>query len=183
MKATSPERNVVTGNSGVIVATLLVLWPIGPTLRAQGADPTTLRPTDVVVTINNDTHYDGTYRAHGISRVCGKLDLMMPHRVNSFVVEFPDDEPNLAVRALSFDADTLAPGSTITSFYLSVGIRTPEGGTPPAFVVRAREPKFAEPGTATRVSAAGRDSLIVTGVATSGTRVKVRATVVCQPKP
>jgi hypothetical protein len=183
MMTTSPETTVGARRPGSIVAALLVLAPLRASLLAQAVDPTTLRPTDVVVTISNDTHYDGTYRAHGISRVCGKLDLMMPHRANSFVVEFPDAEPDLAVRALSFDADTLASGSTITSFYLSVGIRTPEGGTPPAFVVRAREPRFAEPGTATRATAASRDSLTVSGIATSGTKVRVRATVVCQPKP
>ena len=183
MKQTIPEANQAARHRGTIVAALLVLAPVGPGLLGQAVDSTTLRPTDVVVTISNDTHYNGTYRAHGMSRVCGKLDLMMPHRANSFVVEFPDDEPNLAVRALSFDADTLAPGSTTTSFYLSVGIRTAQGGTPPVFVVRAREPRFAEPGTAIRAKVAGRDSLTVDGVATSGTKVGVRAIVVCQPKP
>lgn len=183
MKTTIPEANAAARSRGPIVAALLVLAPVGPGLLGQAVDSTTLRPTDVVVTITNDTHYNGTYRAHGISRICGRMDLMMPHRANSFVVEFPDDEPNLDVRALSFDADTLASGATISSFYLSVGIRTPAGGTPPAFVVRAREPRFAEPGTATRVTAASRDSLTVDGLATSGTKVRVRATVVCQPKP
>lgn len=183
MRTTISEAKAPAPDRGPIVAALLVLAPIGPGLLGQAVDSTTLRPTDVVVTISNDTHYDGTYRARGISRICGKLDLMMPHRANSFVVEFPDDEPDLDVRALSFDADTLLPGSTIASFYLSVGIRTPEGGTPPAFVVRAREPRFAEPGTAIRAKLAGRDSLTVDGIATSGTRVGVRAIVVCQPKP
>ena len=183
MKTPMPEAKDAGRHGSPIVAALLWLVPVGPGLLGQAVDSTTLRPTDVVVTISNDTHYNGTYRARGMSRVCGKLDLMMPHRDNSFVVEFPDDEPNLDVRALSFDADTLAPGSTTTSFYLSVGIRTAQGGTPPAFVVRAREPRFAEPGTAIRAKAASRDSLTVDGVATSGTKVGVRAIVVCQPKP
>ena len=118
--------------SGVTVSFLLVC---AEPLPGQAVDPTTLRPTDVVVVINQDAHYDGTYRASGISRICGKLDYMMPHRANSFVVEFPDDEPNLAVRALSFDADTLSAGGSTASFYLSVAVRTASGGTPPAFVV------------------------------------------------
>ena len=180
---TIPEAKEAARRRGWIVTALLVLAPASPGLLAQAVDSTTLRPTDVVVTIRNDPHYNGTYRARGMSRICGKLDLMMPHRVNSFVVEFPDDEPNLDVRALSFDADTLAPGSTTTSFYLSVGIRTAQGGTPPAFVVRAREPRFAEPGTAIRAKVASRDSLTVDGIATTGTKVRVRAIVVCQPKP
>ncbi len=118
-----------------------------------------------------------------MSRVCGKLDLMMPHRANSFVIEFPDDEPNLEVTSLSFDADTLAAGATTSSFYLTVSIRTSTGGTPPAFVVRAKPPQFNEPGTAERIKRASQDSLSVAGLATKGTKVEVEATVVCQPKP
>ncbi len=172
-----------------LMARLLGLLVVGGLFGAahpvhgQVVDSTTLRPTDVTVIIDKDTYYNGTYRAHGISRVCGKLDLMMPHRVNSFVVEFPDDEPNLAVRSLSFDADTLAADSTVTSFYLTVGVRLPNGGTPPAFVVRAKQPQYKEPGTAVRTKKASRDSLEVTGTATSGTKVDVKATVVCHPKP
>jgi hypothetical protein len=169
-----------------IAASLVVLAGLvgaANPIHGQVVDSTTLRPTDVTVIIDNDTYYNGTYRAHGISRVCGKLDLMMPHRANSFVVEFPDDEPNLDVRSLSFDADTLAAGSTITSFYLTVGIRLPNGGTPPLFVVRANKPQYNEPGTALRTKKASRDSLEVAGTATSGTKVDVKATVVCHAKP
>lgn len=169
---------------------LVLLAMVGATLAGvpralggQGVDSTTLRPTDVVVKISGDRSYDGTYQAAGISRICGKLDLMMPHRANSFVVEFPDDEPNLAVSEVSFNADTLRAGSTTQSFYLSVTIRTPSGGRPPSYVVRANQPQYGEPGTARRVKGASRDSLIVQGIATKGTKVKVEATVVCQPKP
>lgn len=166
------------------IALLAILGPAGPgLLSGQAVDSTTLRPTDVVVLIRNDPHYDGVYRAHGISRVCGKLDLMMPHRANSFVVEFPDDEPDLEVLSLTFDADTLAPGATTNSFYLRAAVRTSSGGTPPAFVVRAREARFGEPGTADRVKSRSQDSLSVVGTATTGTKVDVRVTVVCRPKP
>lgn len=166
----------------IAVVALGVLFLCAEALPGQSADSTTLRPTDVVVVINRDTHYDGTYRAYGISRVCGKLDYMMPHRANSFVVEFPDDELNLAVRSLSFDADTLSAGGNTASFLLTVAVRTPSGGTPPAFVVRAKQPTYKEPGTAMRTKAAGRDSLAVQGIATSGTKVDVKVTVVCHPE-
>jgi hypothetical protein len=151
----------------------------------QVVDSTTQRPTDVVVTIANDSRtYDGVYRASGMSRICGKLDLMMPHRANSFNVEFPDTEPNLAVPSVQFDADTLAPRDTTNSFYLSVGIRTPSGGTPPLYVVRAKEePKYGEPGTAIRAKANSRDTLTVVGIATKGTKVTVKMTLICHPKP
>lgn len=150
---------------------------------AQVVDSTTLRMTDVVVTIINDNQtYDGSYKASGMSRICGKLDLMMPHRANSFNVEFPDDEPNLAVRAVQFDADTLAAGDSTNSFYLSVGIRTPSGGTPPHYVVRAKQAQYGEPGTAIRTKVASRDALDVVGIATKGTKVRVKLTLVCHPK-
>jgi hypothetical protein len=167
----------------IAAAALGFLFICAEPLPGQAADSTTLRPTDVVVVINRDTHYDGTYRAFGISRVCGKLDYMMPHRANSFVVEFPDDEVNLAVRSLTFDADTLSAGDSTGSFHLNVAIRTTSGGTPPAFVVRAKQPTYKEPGTAKRTKAASRDSLVVAGIATSGTKVDVKVTVVCHAKP
>lgn len=169
------------------VAQLAVIASVGAprSAAAQVVDSTTQRPTDVVVTIGNDSRsYDGVYRASGMSRICGKLDLMMPHRANSFNVEFPDMEPNLAVPSVQFDADTLFPGDTTNSFSLSVGIRTPSGGTPPLYVVRAKEePKYGEPGTAIRAKAASRDTLTVVGIATKGTKVTVRMTLVCHPKP
>jgi hypothetical protein len=148
---------------------------------AQASEAVNQRPTEVTVTITNDTHYDGRYTARGMSRVCGKLDLMMPHRVNSFTVEFPDDEVNLPVRMVSFDSDTLPAGSTTKNFLLNVGVRTPSGGTPPQFVVRAKEPQYGEPGTATRTSAGGVETLKITGIATSGTKVRVEMTIICQP--
>lgn len=162
----------------------VVLTSAPAALGGQAVDSTLLRPTTVVVSILGDVQgYDGVYRATGISRICGKLDLMMPHRANSFVVEFPDMEPNLDVSSLSFNADTLAAGSTTSSYYLSVIVRTPTGGRPPAYVVRASQPQYGEPGSAQRLKVAGRDSLRLEGVATKGTKVKVAATVVCQPIP
>ena len=162
----------------VIIATVVAR----STVAAQ-VDSTTVRRTEVIVTIGNDNPTnDGVYRSTGTSGVCGKLDLMMPHRANSFHVTFPD-EPNLAVASVEFDADTLPPGVTTNSFYLSVGIRTATGGAPPAYVVRAKEePKYGEPGTAVRIKVASRDTLRVRGTATKGTKVNVTMTLICHPK-
>ena len=168
--------------AAVLAAAISVLAPTATV--AQVVDSTTLRPTDVTVNIGNDPRYSGTYRAKGMSRICGKMDLMMPHRGNAFSVEFPDDEPNLAVSNVSFDADTLPPGPTTNSFSLSVSVRTPSGATAAAFVVRAKdEPKYGEPGTAVRVKVASRDTLRVVGTATSGTKVSVSMILICHPKP
>lgn len=152
--------------------------------RAQGPDSTRLRPTVVVVKISNDptAEYNGTYRASGTSTKCGLADYGYPHRRDSFAVMFPDDTNTIAVTSVNFDADTLKSGTTVNSFYLSVGIRIGQSGTPPDYVVRAKEPQYQEPGTATRVKTSnGSDSLTVKGIATKGTKVNVEMTLVCRP--
>ncbi len=53
---------------------------------------------------------------------------------------------------------------------------------PAAYFVRANQPQFSEPGTATRTRTKnGADSLTATGTATKGTKVEVEMTLVCQP--
>ncbi len=179
-----PGRLLVRARRSIGSGLVLVAVGTGNPLHGQATDTTALRLTDVVVTINNDTYYDGVYRAQATSIACGKLDYMMPHRANAFVVEFPDEtNTTLAVAGLTFDADTPSPGTITNSFYLKVTVRTPSGGTPPAFVVRANKPAFAEPGTAERFKAASRDSLVIVGKATSGTKVDVRVIFVCHPQP
>jgi hypothetical protein len=163
---------------------LISLAGMGAPARAQSPDSTLLRPTMVIVRISNDPtpDYNGTYRASGVSTKCGLADYGYPHRLNSFAVMFPDDTVTIAVPSVNFDADTLKSGTTVHSFYLSVGIRVGQHGTPPAYVVRANQPEFQEPGTATRTRTAnGADSLTVRGTATKGTKVDVEMTLVCQP--
>jgi hypothetical protein len=167
-----------------VTVCLIALTGVVPPAMAQRPDSTLLRPTVVIVTISNDptSGYNGTYRASGISTKCGLADYGYPHRLNSFAVMFPDDTATIAVTSVNFDADTLKAGTTVNSFYLSVGIRVGQRGTPPAYVVRANEPQFNEPGTATRTRTSnGSDSLTVKGTATTGTKVKVELTLVCQP--
>ena len=163
-----------------LIALTLVVTPA----KAQRPDSTLLRPTTVIVKISNDPNsdYNGTYRASGVSTKCGLADYGYPHRLSSFAVMFPDDTTTIAVTSVNFDADTLKSGTTVNSFYLSVGIRVGQHGTPPAYVVRANQPQFNEPGTATRSRTSnGSDSLTVKGVATKGTKVDVEMTLVCQP--
>jgi len=169
---------IVLATAGLVRATLS-----SQSATAQVVDSTTLRPTEVEVTIANDRENDGTYRAKQVSPKCGKLDMMMPHRANSFNVQFPDDDTKLAVRTVTFDADTLPPGGSTPSFQLTVGVRTPDGGTPELYVVRAREPQYDEPGKANRTKTAGTDVLTLDGVASKGTKVRITMRIVCYPKP
>lgn len=149
-------------------------------LDAQSGDSPYRRQTAVTVIITNDRLYSGEYVAQGVSRVCGKMDLGFPHRARSFTVEFPDDEPDLKVRSVSFNSDTLPPGSSTSSFYLAVGVRVGERGTPPLYVVRANEPQFKEPGTASLMNDKGVTTLTVEGTAALDVQIKVK--VVCSPK-
>jgi hypothetical protein len=153
--------------------------------EAQAPDSTMLRPTDVTLTVSNDTRLNGVYRSSGIATKCGLADYGYPHRANSFAVEFPDDPSAtpMEVNGVTFDADTLASGTTRSSFYLSAKLNTPRVGQPPALVVRAREPQYDEPGTVTRVTAGGTDTLRIIGTATRGTKVRLEMTIVCGPRP
>jgi hypothetical protein len=167
-----------------VTVCLIALTGVVSPAGAQRPDSTLLRPTVVVVKISNDptADYNGTYHASGISTKCGLADYGYPHRLNSFAVMFPDDTGTKAVTSVNFDADTLRSGTTVNSFYLSVGIRVGQHGRPPDYVVRANQPQYKEPGTATRTRTAnGSDSLTVKGTATKGTRVDVEMTLVCQP--
>lgn len=162
----------------------VVLTGLVASAQAQQPDSTLLRPTVVIVKIANDPDatLNGTFRASGVSTKCGLASYGYPHRVNSFAVMFPDDTGTKAVPAVNFDADTLASGTTVNSFYLAVGIRVGEHGTPPLYVVRAKQPEYKEPGTATRSRTSnGSDSLTVRGKATKGRMVDVEMTLVCQP--
>jgi hypothetical protein len=169
---------------GRMTLSLIALTGVVAPAKAQRPDSTLLRPTVVIVKISKDpaSNYNGTYRASGMSTKCGLADYGYPHRLNSFAVMFPDDTATMAVTSVNFDADTLKSGTTVNSFYLSVGIRVGQHGTPPAYVVRANQPQFNEPGTATRTRTSnGSDSLTVKGAATKGTKVDVDMTLVCQP--
>ncbi len=152
--------------------------------QAQKADSTLLRPTNVTVQIDSDPNsvYNGSYSASGISIKCGLADYGLPDRLNSFAVMFPDDTATIAVTSVNFDADTLASGTTVNSFYLAVGIRVGKTGTPPLYVIRANQPQYGEPGTAVRSSPRkGVDSLEVAGLASKGRKVSVKMTLVCDP--
>lgn len=168
----------------ISIAALIVVGAIGRA-AAQAPDGTLLRPMEVTLRVSNDPRLNGVYRSSGIATKCGLADYGYPHRTSSFAVEFPDDPSAtpMEVNGVTFDADTLASGTTTPSFYLSAKLKTPRVGEPPALVVRAREPEYDEPGTVTRVTAGGTDTLRIVGTATSGTKVRLEMTLVCRPRP
>jgi hypothetical protein len=162
-----------------LVALLVAAGLTGRRGEAQASDSEHLRPASVTVTIENDRLYSGTYTATGVATVCGKVTLGFPNRENAFTVEFPDEETP-QVRTLSFDAESLRPGTSTARFHLAVGVRIGERGAPPQYVVRADEPRFNEPGTASLIDEKGSTTLSVTGTAALG--VVVRAKITCNAK-
>lgn len=163
---------------------LVILAGLAPRLPAQRPDSTLLRPTSVMVKISKDptSAYNGIYAATDVSTKCGLADYGYPNRLHSFAVMFPDNQVTLAVTSVNFDADSLMAGDSTGSFYLDVGIRVGQTGTPPGYVIRAKEIQYGEPGIArlTRLPG-GADSLHVFGVATKGTKVDVEMWLVCAP--
>jgi len=167
------------------LASLALVAGLAAPAGAQRTDSTLLRPTRVIVRISNDADvlYNNVYRAQGVSTKCGLADYGYPHRANSFAVMFPDDPTSiLEVTSVNFDADTLPAGATRNSFYLAVGIRVGQTGTPPLYVLRANDPQYNEPGTVSRVrTVGGVDSLTLVGTATKGTKVRVEMVLACDP--
>lgn len=145
---------------------------------AQPRDTIHLRPVDITLTIANALTYQGTYQASGISRGCGNMVLSMTGDEKAFNVEFPS-EGDFEITDLSFSADTLVPGTTTDKYYLSVSLKTKDGGRPPSFVIRANEPRFNETGRATLSVEGGTARLTVEGRNYLG---PLQMTVVCKPK-
>jgi hypothetical protein len=144
-------------------------------------DPNAQRPTDVTVVIGNSRMSAGTYRTSAPSRVCGELPAEMNFSGKaSFVVEFPD-AVNVEVTNVTFASNALV-GKTTTSgsFRLSVGVKRADGGQPPQYVLNTDPPSPRATGTATRTTAAGTDTLKVTGTNEVGETIEL--TVVCKPR-
>src|SRR5262245_27466334 len=169
--------------AGTMTLCLITVAAVVTPAKAQKPDSTLVRPTKVIVKITNDPDpWNGTFTASGVSTKCGQADYGYPHRQNSFAVIFPDDCATGTVTSVNFDADTLKSGTTVHSFYLAVGTRIGQRGAPPLYVVRANQPQYGEPGTATLTKTSkGSDSLTVKGVASKGRKTDVEMILVCQP--
>lgn len=175
---------MLSARSAVTSIAALFVGGVFAGAEAQAPDSTMLRPTEVTLKVSNDPRLNGVYRSSGVSTKCGLADYGYPHRLNSFAVEFPDDPSARPMEVrVTFDADTLASGTTRSSFYLSARLDTPRTGQPPALVVRANQPQYDEPGTVTRTTADGTETLTIVGTATSGTKVRLEMTLVCRPRP
>ena len=166
--------------SSQLAAVALALLGATPAVRAQAPDTSSQRPTDVTLIMGNSRTYAGSYRASGMSRICGYGPLRdMAGFVDGFTLMFPDGE-DLEIIDINFNADTLPVGRTTPSFYISISLKAKQGGTPAAYVVRANEPRFKETGTATLTAQGGTATLRVKGTNDMGETMDMTA--VCKPQ-
>lgn len=166
--------------SSQLAAVALALLGAAPAVSAQAPDTSSQRPTDVTLIMGNSRTYAGSYRASGMSRICGYGPLRdMAGFVDGFTLMFPDGE-DLEITDIDFNADTLPVGKTTPSFYISISLKAKQGGTPAAYVVRANEPRFKETGTATLTAQGGTATLRVKGTNDMGETMDMTA--VCKPQ-
>lgn len=166
--------------SSQLAAVALALLGATPAVRAQSPDTSSQRPTDVTLIMGNSRTYAGSYRASGMSRICGYGPLRdMAGFVDGFTLMFPDGE-DLEITDINFNADTLPVGKTTPSFYISISLKAKQGGRPAAYVVRANEPRFKETGTATLTAQGGTATLRVKGTNDLGETMDMTA--VCKPQ-
>jgi hypothetical protein len=166
--------------SSQLAAVALALLGATPAVSAQTPDTSSQRPTDVTLIMGNSRTYAGSYRASGMSRICGYGPLRdMAGFVDGFTLMFPDGE-DLEIIDINFNADTLPVGRTTPSFYIAISLKAKQGGTPAAYVVRANEPRFKETGTATLTVQGGTATLRVKGTNDMGETMDMTA--VCKPQ-
>jgi hypothetical protein len=167
-------------HSSQLAAVALALLGATPALGAQVPDTSSQRPTDVTLVMGNSRTYAGSYRASGMSRICGYGPLRdMAGFVDGFTLMFPDGE-DLEITDINFSADTLPVGKTTPSFYIAISLKAKQGGRPAAYVVRANEPRFKETGTATLTAQGGTATLRVIGTNDMGETMDMTA--VCKPQ-
>jgi hypothetical protein len=135
------------------------------------------RPSTVTVTIaGNTTGANGTHTATGTTRVCGNALLNLTGNPNGFNYEFPfegEHDPE----DVSFSAENLLPGTTTSTFYLSLGIVTNQI-TPS--IIADPGGTAGDAGTATRTEAGGTTTLVIH--ATNNRSETIDLTATCGPR-
>jgi hypothetical protein len=121
---------------------------------------------------------DGSFTASGVSGICGVVpkEASLTGEAN-FVIEFPNDAPTGTITSISFGSKQLVGGVTkATAFRLNVGVRTADGGRPPAYVLNTDAPNGKASGIATLAEEKGVTTLGVTGQDAMGESISLTVT-------
>lgn len=129
----------------IAVASLLVAESSLPMAIIGQQHPFNERPADVTVVMSTSRKkYDGTYRLSEVARVCGEVpkDLNFAG-VPAFLVQLYPDSGQGEVQDVTFSSNELVGGvTTSTRFHLSVVVKSPAIGAPPAYVLDTKQPKM-----------------------------------------
>lgn len=120
-----------------IVTVALAAWaPLLSTAQTD-ATPFNERPAEARVVIEGSKRYDGVFALSTTARVCGELPAELNFSgVPAFIVHFYPDNGQGEIQDISFDSKELVGGVTAsTAFFLSVGVKSPAIGSPPAYVL------------------------------------------------
>ena len=154
--------------------------PAGATDSTTSLDTGTDRPTTVNVTLSTgiytNEYGDGTFTSAGTARQCG-TDEFGPR---GFSFGFPKDiEQHHDVEDVTFGADELLPGTSTSSFSISVNIDPAVQGLRPATVLNPSNPQSGDSGTAQLSVVNGTRSLTVDAAGQGG--VTIHLVAVCSP--
>ena len=154
--------------------------PAGATDSTASLDSGTDWPTTVTVTLSTgiytNEYGDGTFSSAGTARQCG-TDEFGPR---GFSFGFPKDiEQHHDVEDVTFGADELLPGTSTSSFSISVNIDPAVQGLRPATVLNPSNPQSGDTGTAQLSVVNGTRSLTVDAAGQGG--VTIHLVAVCSP--
>ena len=156
--------------------------PVAPTDSTGLMDPAVDWPTTVTVTLSTGRFVDefaqGTFTSARTARNC-ENDMLSPR---GFGFGFPHDAEGADVEDVSFGAQELLPGTSTSSFNISVSISAAAaGGLHPLTSLDPSDPKSGASGTAQLSVAAGGARTLVVDVADKD-GVSIRLTAICSPK-
>lgn len=111
-------------------------------MAQQDDRPFNERPASASVTIENSRSHGGAFALSTVARVCGEVPADLNFAgVPAFIVHFYPDDGVGEIQDISFDSKLLVGGVTETSsFFLSVGVKSPSIGHPSAFVLDPSRP-------------------------------------------
>ena len=153
--------------------------PAGATDSTTSLDTGTDWPTTVNVTLSTGIYTnefaDGTFTSAATARQCGIIELSP----RGFVFGFPHDIEHHDVEDVTFGADELLPGTSTSSFSISVNIDTAAMGTRPGTSLDPSRPQSGDTGTAQLSVVNGTRTLTLDAAGEGG--VTIHLVAVCTP--
>lgn len=153
--------------------------PAGPTDSTTSLDTGLDWPTTVDATLSTgiyvDEFADGNFTSAATARQCG-TNVLFPR---GFLFGFPHDIEHHDVEDVTFSAQELLPGTSTSSFSISVNIDSAAMGPRPLTFLNPSDPQSGDTGKAQLSVVNGTRSLVVDAAGEGG--VTIHLTAVCSP--